>query len=608
MESLEEWTPDIVVGIDFGMTFTGAAYSFTPRWSHLKTIQRWPGTLPSELANKAPTCVEYRPDCMEIKGWGFLCNPEEEASDIKEFFKLHLSPHYQEDYPGAPSRREAQRWFRDYIREIYKHVVATLSNTFPLFPSRRVEFIFSVPTTWKDPRMIEEVRGLIDEAIHSDSPNHRAVIGLTEAEAAAVYACKQLYQKDDVILICDAGGGTTDVNVLKLVSSPGAPIRLQQLNNVEGRPIGSVFIDKSIHHLICQRLERIRHCLGRPPNEIAWKMISGRFQRFKCSFGEDAISTLPSLKLDVPTLGRGSSFPEAEIYNGQMSIAREEIQRCFDDKIDDMCDFIDVQLDRMHLMHPFEHMSYLVLSGGFGSSAYVRQRLCARYSSETAVKKPNAESIQVITADEPYLAVVHGLVMNRAQQLERGVVYLGSRCCRVSYGIICSVPYNAQRHLGEPVKIDSRDKKTYAINQIDWIVKQGEPIPPTGLSRPFGIKVEPGQINDPWKVHVVMSTLPARELPQSMTHDGAKSVCILSVYTEGVEKKLKNRHWYNSDPAYWMVKFNVKVVVGPADLKFELWSENKQIRSSKHEPIAVAWTPYKKETEGEVSSDQKFLL
>ena len=23
MESLEEWTPDIVVGIDFGMTFTG---------------------------------------------------------------------------------------------------------------------------------------------------------------------------------------------------------------------------------------------------------------------------------------------------------------------------------------------------------------------------------------------------------------------------------------------------------------------------------------------------------------------------------------------------------------------------------------------------------
>ena len=35
---------------------------------------------------------------------------------------------------------------------------------------------------------------------------------------------------------------------------------------------------------------------------------------------------------------------------------REEIQRCFDDKIDDMCDLIDAQLDRIHIMHPFEHI------------------------------------------------------------------------------------------------------------------------------------------------------------------------------------------------------------------------------------------------------------
>lgn len=138
--------------------------------------------------------MEYRPNCPKATGWGFLCNSEEETSEIKEFFKLHLSPHYSEHYPRAPSREKAERWFQDYIRGVYEHVVATLRNTFPLFPSRRVEFIFSVPTTWKDPRMIEGVRSLIEEAIRSDSPNHRAVIGLTEAEAAAVYACRQLYQ------------------------------------------------------------------------------------------------------------------------------------------------------------------------------------------------------------------------------------------------------------------------------------------------------------------------------------------------------------------------------------------------------------------------------
>lgn len=105
-----------------------------------------------------------------------------------------------------------------------------------------------------------------------------------------------------------------------------------------------------------------------------------------------------------------------------------------------------------------------------------------------------------------------------------------------------------------------------------------------------------------------MSTLPVHELPKSMAHDGAKSICTLSVYTDGVKKKLKNRHWYNSGPAYWILNFKVKVVVGPADLKFELWSENEQIRSSKHEPIAVTWTPYKDERKDENSSLQKYLL
>lgn len=74
--------------------------------------------------------------------------------------------------------------------------------------------------------MIEEMRTLIEQAIVMRTSNHRASIGLTEAEAAAVYACKQHYQvffclldvkaletkilqKGDIIMICDAGGGTT---------------------------------------------------------------------------------------------------------------------------------------------------------------------------------------------------------------------------------------------------------------------------------------------------------------------------------------------------------------------------------------------------------------
>jgi hypothetical protein len=47
--------------------------------------------------------------------------------------------------------------------------------------------------------MVEETRYLLQRAINMGSPgmspeNNRAVTGLTEAEAAAVYACKEHYQ------------------------------------------------------------------------------------------------------------------------------------------------------------------------------------------------------------------------------------------------------------------------------------------------------------------------------------------------------------------------------------------------------------------------------
>lgn len=171
---------------------TGVAYSSAPEWLPPKTIQRWPGRLPGELANKVPTCIEY--DAQgSVKSWGFQCDPEDKSSNIKEFFKLHLAPQYHDDYPGGPSREQAQKWFQDYIQCVYRHTVSHFNNCIPNFVSRHVEFLFSVPTTWKDVRMVEETRRLLEKAISAKTPMHRVSIGLTEAEAAAVYAGNEHY-------------------------------------------------------------------------------------------------------------------------------------------------------------------------------------------------------------------------------------------------------------------------------------------------------------------------------------------------------------------------------------------------------------------------------
>ena len=66
--------------------------------------------------------------------------------------------------------------------------------------------------------MVEETRRLLERAIGARTPNHRASIGLTEAEAAAVYAGNEHYHVDDTILVCDAGGGTTVSFPFKLIT------------------------------------------------------------------------------------------------------------------------------------------------------------------------------------------------------------------------------------------------------------------------------------------------------------------------------------------------------------------------------------------------------
>lgn len=117
------------------------------------------------------------------------------------------------------------------------------------------------------------------------------------------------------------------------------------------------------------------------------------------------------------------------------------------------------------------------------------------------------------------------------------------------------------------------------------------PVPYTGLTKPFQLKMDPGRADQPWKVQIVMSYHPLETLPRNMSQGGVQRVCNLDISTENVDRKLKNRHWYNMKPTFWRTTFDVKVVVGPADLSFQLWSKDKRIQSNKHEPIAVKWMP-----------------
>lgn len=125
-----------------------------------------------------------------------------------------------------------------------------------------------------------------------------------------------------------------------------------------------------------------------------------------------------------------------------------------------------------------------------------------------------------------------------------------------------------------------------------------------GISKPFLVKMAPGKEFEPWETEIVMSTVPREHLPTNIKHDAARRLCTVSsvLKSQQVEMKLKNRHWYNmGKKKYWRFRFDIKALVGAADLQFQLLTKDAQVINAGHNTIEVVWQVVR-DTDAEMSA------
>ncbi|EON62947.1 hypothetical protein W97_02173 [Coniosporium apollinis CBS 100218] len=594
----------MVIGVDFGMTCTGVSYanlsigSETVRW-----IQKWPGRGQAN-ENKVPTVLVYPHNSQQPSSWGFLSETVTEQTsndrEYKEWFKTYLDPgrlrQKQVDDPeDAPrSMTEVQKWYEDYLRALYQHIEfklsAELSGT--NWQNARIEFLFSVPTTWTPHPTVENFRSIAQRAGFGRYPNHVLRIGLTEAEAAAVHTSTEasgIFRERDILLVCDAGGGTTDLSVLRVTDTQSDTLSLQQLDVVFGETIGSAAIDYAFEKLVLARLQQADRVasLGINLDETAWEMMKSKeFQNVKCEHGSP--SDTPLFSVAIPRLSPAYSNRDAGIQNGEMTFAREDLQQNFDKQVHKMFRLIDAQLQSLQQKYPNEHVAHLVLSGGLGNSAYVQQRLRARYGGQQGVQ--HAGAMQVRIAPDPQLAVCKGMVADRVRKLKSGKAVLGWRCSRASYGTICRIKYNKKNpdHIGKKTERDSENGKLYITKAVAWFIKKGEPV---SVDKPivhsFSRRITPGDPRRAFPTNIVVSHIDRQFLPYQM-NDNAQILCeIESDLSAADERKFKekNKHFWNFGKHHFKVDYEIRVIIGPADIQFELWFDGQKL--SKDKPIRV---------------------
>ncbi|KAI4241365.1 MAG: hypothetical protein LQ352_007465 [Teloschistes flavicans] len=601
-------TADLKIGVDLGMTYTGVAFYVPDKTDpeRAKLIQKWPGK-EDKTENKVPTSLIYHDD--KLQSWGFLCDdpdqPDHPDPKRKQYFKLwldrnHLRTVYPESDAGV-SHEDVQRWFTDFLKKLYKYIKEIfLNGPYAEQWKGRVDFVFSVPTTWKSRNVVSTFKECIQKAGFKNRKNHTVSIGLTEAEAAAIYTFRSKalsIKSKDMILVCDAGGGTTDAAILEVVGHHHTTPQLKQCGPDFGKPVGSVNIDNAFAALVQKRLEKAESSMasiagGSPEwaQKTAWQMSQDRFQYHKCAFGT-AEGTHEKFRMKIPDFPTSPNFPDACIENRHMTFTRQNMCNMFDEQLKGIYSILDNQLTHLKREKPSKQVDYLILSGGLGSSVYVKNKLTERYVANKS-RHSNIKHLQIYTADDPQIAVVQGLVLNEAQHHETGSAALKSRVSPASYGVLCKQPYNEDKHLGLEIEKDDLDGKLYAIDVIHWFVKKGDPVSEDNpISYDFKRKLSP-QTNlrrDHWKSTVVISWKDRAFLPKALG-DEAAQLCIIKSDTSDLHLQdfEKVGYWYNLiGTKFLMALYEVKVNIEVADILFEVWCNG--IKLSEDQRIQVQW-------------------
>jgi len=132
-----------------------------------------------------------------------------------------------------------------------------------------------------------------------------------------------IFRERDILLVCDVGGGTTDLSALRVTGTGSGSLSLEQLDVVFGANLGSAQIDRGFETMTIERLEHANRGLptGIEVEAAAWEMMKSKeYQNAKCDYGAE--DDTPMFSVAVPKLNKAYSNEPAGIINGELRFQR----------------------------------------------------------------------------------------------------------------------------------------------------------------------------------------------------------------------------------------------------------------------------------------------
>ncbi|KAF4339987.1 hsp70 [Fusarium beomiforme] len=378
----------IIVGIDFGTTYSGVAWAESRNPSRRTCITRWPVSIANkegEYSDKVPTKLRYKGDKLE---WGFSIPINAPQHEAVEWFKLPIST----DRWPAGKHRKYTRWPK--CRQTRHRFYLPARRAPSIHPTREagngivdntpLEFHVTVPAIWSDLAK-DKTKKACEEVGISAFKHHVHLV--SEPEAAAIYALNGIdphgLKVVNTIIVVDAGGGTVDLisyTILRL-----KPIlEVQEAAPGSGGLCGSTFLNQSLSKFLPGRL-------GLANNK---------------------------------SLG---------ISRGRFALKASDVKNIFEPVVQEVIRLVKDQVTASSVP-----VHAILLVGGLGSSNYLKERLWM------AVDR----SVQIMQPPYAWQAIVQGAVIRGLAQSDpySAMVKVTNRKARKHYGTEWSVRWREKVH------------------------------------------------------------------------------------------------------------------------------------------------------------------
>jgi len=421
----------IVLGYDFGTTYSGASYAYCQN-EEILDVQRWPHKKQS-IYPKVPTTLLYeRSDPPRLVEWGhgarkMFAKPGAAATyHLLTGFKLNLDENLNR--PPLANGLPIVTVIADYLRCLHDHVVRELSKEFARnYTEEQFRYCLTVPAMWSD-RAKAKMRQAAVQAglISSLDPLDRLMI-TSEPEAGALYCekyCKEANMSEgDRFMICDAGGGTVDLIVFEVEEPNERNFRLKEITKGMGESCGSIFLDQRFQALL---EEKLGGELDRISTNSMAQMMESFIDTIKREFDgketEEHYLSLPaSVNLNA-LIAQGTHIEDAMLVISGSELRR----RVFDPVVKNVIELIHGQLDRVE----GKQLKTIFLVGGFGSSGYLYDRVKAVFQNQVS---------QILYPSRAALAIVRGAVLSGLYPQP-----ISTRVSRRTYGINAGLPFDQE--------------------------------------------------------------------------------------------------------------------------------------------------------------------